>query len=469
VLAPTLQPASWNGRWKNDDFAKLNQGSHMQKRLFLTVLLLTVFLSQFDARGQDPPKQQPSTDPAKIELGVHLSSFTIGPQIDPHFDFQDRSKSEVGIGVRFGYNLNRYLAVEAEGDFFPHREFPELNSGGTLAQGQFGVKAGKRWERFGVFAKARPGFVTFGEILTQTGAVTFPFQGNGPIVTFPILEKRRRNFFSMDVGAVVEFYPSRGILARFDLGDTMIHYGDTPVVPFTTSPGLDRVSHKFQFNAGIVFRYLNPETTDDTFDDPYTPAKERKLEIGAQFSSLSMREFFEEFLPDGSFRTSVFGYSTHAGVGARIGYNFTPHLAADVQADYYPADIGPFLSNMAVGGRMFQLQAGAKVGKRFQQFGFFVKARPGVVSFSNVFFFDGFGQPPLFDFRSHFGRATHFSMDVGGVLEYYASPRFFARFDCGDTMIRYGRNLLQVFPTPPKRPSVWTHQLQLSAGVGFRF
>ncbi len=436
----------------------------MQKRLFLTVLLLTFF--SFDAHGQDPPPQPTANEPAKIELGVHLSSINIGPQVSPFFDFQDRSRSELGLGVRFGYNINRYVALEAEGDFFPHRYFPELNSGGSLAQGQFGVKAGKRFEKFGVFAKARPGFVTFGEILTQTGSVTFPFQGNGPIVTFPIFEEKRRNFFSLDVGAVVELYPSRGMLVRFDLGDTMIHYGDTPVVPFFGSPGLDRVSHKFQFSAGVVFRYLNPETSDET--DSEADQKDRKFEIGAQFTSLNLREISEGFAQNGTIETFVFGYNNQSGVGARIGYNFTPHISAEVQADYYPADIGlPF--SMPAGGRTFQIQAGPKFGKRFEKFGFFVKARPGVISFSNTFIFDGLEPPTFFNFRFHFGRVTHFSMDAGGVLEFYASRRLFARFDCGDTMIRYGPRLLGFFPAPQTSPSTVTHNLQVSAGVGFRF
>jgi len=437
----------------------------MQKHLVLTLVLLGVCLSvPFLARGQDPQPQQ-SKEPAKIELGVHFSSISIGPQISPFFDFNDQSRSEVGIGVRFGYNLNRYLAVEAEGDFFPHREFNELNSGGTLAQGQFGVKAGKRFQKFGLFAKARPGFVTFGEILTQTGSVTFPFQGNGPVVTFPILEKRRRNFFSMDVGAVVEFYPSRGILARFDLGDTMVHYGDTPVVPFGDSPGVDRLSHKFQFSAGIAFRYLNPKTSDGI--DSHSAGKERKVEVGAQFSSMSLRDFSQGIALDGSIDNFGFGYNTHAGLGTRIGYNFTPHIAAEVQADYYPARLGEFF-NMEAGGRMFQLQAGPKFGKRFEHFGFFVKARPGIVSFSNAFIIDGV-DPPFFILRSHFARATHFSLDVGGVLEFYASPRVFARFDAGDTMIRYGPTIIGFIPETVRGESVVTHQLQLSAGVGFRF
>jgi hypothetical protein len=434
----------------------------MQKRLFLTVLLLTVL--SFNARGQEasPPI---STEPAKIELGVHLSSINLGPQVSPFFDFTDRSHSELGVGVRFGYNINRYVAVEAEGDFFPHRYFPQLNSGGSLAQAQFGLKAGKRFEKFGLFAKARPGFVTFGEILTQTGSVTFPFQGNGPLTTFPIFEEKRRNFFSLDAGAVVELYASRGLLVRFDLGDTMIHYGDAPVSPFSDSPGIDRVSHKFQFSAGIVFRYLNPETTDE--NNFQADDQNRKFEIGAQFTSLNLREISEGFTNNRRIETLVFGHNNQLGVGIRIGYNFTPHISAEVQSDYYPGDIGlPF--SMPAGGRTFQIQAGPKFGKRFENFGFFVKARPGIVTFSNTMIFDP-SSPPFFILQFHNGRATHFSMDAGGVLEFYVSRRLFARFDCGDTMIRYGPRLLGFFPAPMKSLTTVTHNLQVSAGVGFRF
>ena len=32
-------------------------------------------------------------------------------------------------------------------------------------------------------------------------------------------------YFSMDVGGVVEFYPSRRIVTRLDIGDTIIRYG----------------------------------------------------------------------------------------------------------------------------------------------------------------------------------------------------------------------------------------------------
>jgi hypothetical protein len=73
----------------------------MQKRLVLTLLLCCVYFSPTGARGQEPPpEQQPAKEPAKIELGVHVSSFNLGPQIDPFSDFQDRAGNSHRCAVR---------------------------------------------------------------------------------------------------------------------------------------------------------------------------------------------------------------------------------------------------------------------------------------------------------------------------------------------------------------------------------
>src|SRR5260370_37962337 len=63
--------------------------------------------------------------------------------------------TEPGVGGRFGYNLNRHLAIEAEINFRPR---DHLYEGGQKFEGLFGVKAGTRFTNFGVFARGRPGF-----------------------------------------------------------------------------------------------------------------------------------------------------------------------------------------------------------------------------------------------------------------------------------------------------------------------
>lgn len=70
-------------------------------------------------------------------------------------------------------------------------------------------------------------------------------------------------------------------------------------------------------------------------------------------------------------------------------------------------------------------------------------------------------------------RKTHFTTDVGGVLEFYPSRRLVTRFDFGDTIIRYGErhtnNIISIRPTLITLPAETRHNLQFTAGLAFRF
>jgi hypothetical protein len=119
-------------------------------------------------------------------------------------------------------------------------------------QGLFGIKAGKRFNKFGVFAKARPGFVHYSR-------GKFDLQRNSDN-TLRYTYSGSTNF-ATDIGGVLEFYPTKRIVTRFDAGDTIVRSNSyktnfldpngnlTPfMVPATTK-------HYFQFNAGIGFRF----------------------------------------------------------------------------------------------------------------------------------------------------------------------------------------------------------------------
>lgn len=401
--------------------------------------------------------QQPN-EPAKVEVGVHFTSM-IGADIQPFFT-PSRTKSEAGIGGRFTYNLNRHVALEAETNIFTKPEFDDFGGDDTIVQSQFGVKAGKRFEKFGVFAKARPGFISAGDILFAT---TTTININGQPTVVPTLDTRRQNFFTMDVGGVLEFYPSRRILVRFDAGDTMINTGDVRTVDVflpPTTPPQQQITHNFQFSAGVAFRFLNPEPAQ--VSEASGSPSERKFEAGAQFSSIRLK-FFSRF------QASTLGFNgvdVQSGAGGRLTYNFNSHIAAEVQSDFYPDELDSF-ANGRGGGYMLQVLAGPKIGKRFNSFGVFGKIRPGVVSFSKTIDFDRV-RNPRFDSK----RRTYFSMDLGGVLEFYPSPRIVVRFDGGDTIIRYGDTdvptFIQSFPVE-HIPEEARHQFQFSAGIGFRF
>jgi len=94
---------------------------------------------------------------------------------------------------------------------------------GRVFQGQFGVKAGKRFRKFGIFAKARPGFVGFTEVTKLIGTTILgPFGVLNQTFNGGHFRSGKEAYFSTDLGGVVEFYASRRIFTRVDVGDTII-------------------------------------------------------------------------------------------------------------------------------------------------------------------------------------------------------------------------------------------------------
>ena len=216
----------------------------MKRELFfrITAIGISLLLSPPNTRAQ-------STDIPKYEVAAEFSSLTLNP-----------GHTEPGLGGRFTYNLNKHVALEAAGYFFPHT--CEFCSTGRITEGLFGVKAGKRFQKWGIFGKARPGLASFSK-----GAFNLvPIGGGGP---FPFrVESRRLTNFALDVGGVLEFYPSRRIVTRFDFGDTMVRFGKrttgfqlitdpttgvTTLGPPIISPAY--TAHTFQFAASVGLRF----------------------------------------------------------------------------------------------------------------------------------------------------------------------------------------------------------------------
>jgi hypothetical protein len=210
---------------------------------FVILLCLSLGLLKANAQSDEVPR---------IELGVQFTSITKPDN--------NNGATELGFGGRFTLNLNRSIALEAVGNFFPHKcNFCGVvgDNSGNITQGLFGVKIGKRFEKWGVFGKARPGVVSFSKGDTK-------FVIPGPSL-FDIRQDRLTNF-ALDLGGVLEFYPSRRIVTRFEGGDTLIHYRprDTNLFSFDPNTGLpvlvpftipSDTRHNFQFAAGVGFRF----------------------------------------------------------------------------------------------------------------------------------------------------------------------------------------------------------------------
>ncbi|HYP00352.1 MAG TPA: outer membrane beta-barrel protein [Pyrinomonadaceae bacterium] len=207
-----------------------------------------VFLCLFFA---DAAVRAQATDAPKVEVGVQFTSLTMS---------EIRSTTEPGVGARVTYNLTDNVALEAQFDFFPGtNRFRGFRNSGQITQGLFGVKAGKRYEKFGLFGKVRPGFTSF-----SSGRLDIAvFNPSPDPLSSPgfVSVDHRETHFATDVGAVLEFYPTRRIVTRFDAGDTIIRYGDTTRSSIRDTGGLQSIpirgetKHNFQFSAGIGFRF----------------------------------------------------------------------------------------------------------------------------------------------------------------------------------------------------------------------
>jgi hypothetical protein len=216
----------------------------------LIFLFAMVFLLATNIRGQSGPDELP-----KFELGAHFTSLT-----KPGFGGGD---TEPGFGGRFTYNINEIFALEGVANFFPGvcRGCGRLgDNSGNIAQGLGGVKIGKRFQKWGIFGKARAGVVSFsqghGEWIINNPGSSFPFD----------FQFTRTNNFAADLGGIVEFYPTKRLVTRFEAGDTLIHYrarttnflsfdpvtGAASLIPFTLP---SETRHNFQFSAGIGWRF----------------------------------------------------------------------------------------------------------------------------------------------------------------------------------------------------------------------
>jgi hypothetical protein len=174
-----------------------------------------------------------SNETPRFELGVAFSGIHLS------------ENNNFGVGARAVFNFNSFFSLEGEGNFFLNNPSPGILSGGRAIEGLFGPKIGYRTDTVGIFAKVRPGFITFSNTfqgITFNPAVPFAFTIDTGRLTEPAL----------DLGSVIEIYPSRHWAWRTDIGDTMIFYRSSPffgvTLPATTQ-------NNFQFSTGFQYRF----------------------------------------------------------------------------------------------------------------------------------------------------------------------------------------------------------------------
>jgi hypothetical protein len=142
----------------------------------------------------------------RLEAGAQ---YALWNRSHAEFEMMDDS----GVGVWGSFYLNRHVALDGACTRFWERRFLiEPQQGGNSLSTLFGAKVGITHERFGAYAKVRPGFVRFADAMRDQQAFVATRHGQ------PATQ------FAIDVGGVLEFYPKQHLVMRFDLSDLTIHY-----------------------------------------------------------------------------------------------------------------------------------------------------------------------------------------------------------------------------------------------------
>lgn len=166
----------------------------------------------------------------------------------------DPGSTSAGVGGRLTFDLSRWIAVDGEMNFYPHDDFTlslsEVVDGNLFliyhrrrSDAFVGLKVGVRGERFGLFAKARPGVARLSDKGAECGGDVCPF------VTLLFAPREYRTEFALDLGGIVEYYPTARTFARVDFGDTLIrHRSSAP-------PCSGCTTHNFTTRVGFGLRF----------------------------------------------------------------------------------------------------------------------------------------------------------------------------------------------------------------------
>lgn len=187
------------------------------------------------------------------------------------------------------------------------------------------------------------------------------------------------------------------------------------------------------------------------------PDNQPSSEIGGHLTNIKLGPL-ETIIttPERVFRFNVFN-TNYLGIGGRIGYKFNRIVSIEAEGNFFP--------NIYEGepSKKAQFLAGPKAGIRTEHFGIYAKARPGLMYFGSI------PSHESCTFTCVDKTQTNFAFDLGGVVEYYPSPRTIVRVDFGDTLVKFKT----VGPTPGFNSSILTpaqtiHNFQFSIGLGWR-
>jgi len=201
----------------------------------------------------------PDRVPAKQKWDTGVT-FALQPRIQPDFEYLSAYPS---WGLWASRNFGNHFSWDSTLLHSPRNpggiEDVDFQAGGRAVEFLSGVKFGFRDGHFGYFAKVRPGIITFGEADRQTNPG--PCFGIGRHVLpcrLRTLKFDRGMFtdFVLDTGGIVEAYPTRHTILRFEAGNATIFYLPKNIIDFAQVfpiPERTQSSILISFGAGIRF------------------------------------------------------------------------------------------------------------------------------------------------------------------------------------------------------------------------
>ena len=170
-------------------------------------------------------------------IGTHFLNISLPQDHDGGLGSRHDS---AGVGITYGFRFSQHLYFDSEVNHFTGN-----SSVGPTWEGLFGAKVGQQEEKWGLFAKTRPGFIYYPHAWS-----------GGENAHFTDLSR-----FAFDAGGVVELYPNRRSIIRIDIGTTLVRYlQDYPnpqVSPIGSILSTDYyiTQGNLQISAGYEFRF----------------------------------------------------------------------------------------------------------------------------------------------------------------------------------------------------------------------
>jgi hypothetical protein len=200
------------------------------------------------ALRENPPETEVSS---RLEFGPQFTTLIVQRE-----SALDGVRTEPGIGGFASFQVWRFFYADSAVIFFVRdTNSSSVHDGGRIFQGLFGLKGGISRDRIGIFGKVRPGFNSYSHAFTGISQISA-----GPAPLFKNLFDRSTNFV-LDLGGVVELYPSRHTTLRFDLGDTHIYFATKSFLTSTGNvisvPGGQRL-HSIELSVGYAWRFGVP-------------------------------------------------------------------------------------------------------------------------------------------------------------------------------------------------------------------